>query len=97
MSAGGQRGIDVSGITSLRIQNASDVVTSRRFQLTYQTFASTTGANAYQNETPNAYGSYLDFLQGIKEGTPSSCTTCAGLPWMQNPQTLARFSRSFRT
>jgi hypothetical protein len=87
MSSGGQRGIDVSGITSLRIQNTSDYVTRERVQLVYQTFASTTGANAYQNETPNATGSYLDFLQGVKE----SCSNCTGLPYQW------RVSRSFRT
>ena len=53
----------------------------------YQNFASTTGANAYVNETPNAWGSYLLFLQGRKEG----CATCTGLPFQWN------ISRSFRT
>lgn len=77
MSAGGQRGIDVSGITGLRQQYASDVTRRRLFQLTSQTFASTTGANAYVNHTPNAWGSYLDFLQGRKEIT--DCSACTGL------------------
>ena len=88
MSAGGISGIDLSGITSLRIQNASDATTRRRFQLVYQTFASTTGANAYLNETPNAVGSYVDFLQGRKEIT--ACVNCTGLAF-------AGLSRSFRT
>jgi hypothetical protein len=88
MSAGGVRGIDLSGITTLRIQNASDATTSRRFQLVYQTFASTTGANAYLNETPNAVGSYVDFLQGRKE--IRACVDCSGLAF-------AGLSRSFRT
>lgn len=88
MSAGGQRGIDVSGITVLRKQYASDVTTSQRLQLVYQTFASTTGANAYQNETPNAVGSYVDFLQGRKE--IRACVDCSGLAF-------AGLSRSFRT
>ncbi len=88
MSAGGQRGIDVSGITVLRRQYASDVTTSQRLQLVYQTFASTTGANAYQNETPNAVGSYVDFLQGRKE--IRACIDCSGLAF-------AGLSRSFRT
>lgn len=88
MSAGGQRGTDVSGITTLRRQYASDVTTSTRLQLVYQTFASTTGANAYQNETPNATGSYLDFLQGRKE--IRACVDCSGLAF-------AGLSRSFRT
>ena len=88
MSAGGQRGIDVSGITVMRKQYASDVTTSTRLQLVYQTFASTTGANAYQNETPNAVGSYVDFLQGRKE--IRTCIDCSGLAF-------AGLSRSFRT
>jgi hypothetical protein len=88
MSAGGIRGIDLSGITSLRIQNASDATTRRKFQLVYQNFASTTGANAYLNETPNAVGSYVDFLQGRKEIT--ACVGCSGLAF-------AGLSRSFRT
>ena len=77
MSSGGQRGIDVSGITSMRLQNASDFTTRTRLQEVYQTFASTTGANAYLNETPNGNDSYLQFLQGLKE----SCSNCSGLPY----------------
>jgi hypothetical protein len=88
MSSGGLRGIDFSGITVLRKQDTSDVITSKRFQLVYQTFASSTGANAYQNQTPNATGSYLDFLQGRKE--ISACTNCTGLAFNG-------LSRSFRT
>ena len=88
MSSGGIRGTDFSGITVLRKQNTSDVVQSKRIQLVYQTFASTTGANAYMNETPNATGSYMDFLQGRKE--IRSCVDCSGL-------TFAGISRSFRT
>lgn len=88
MSAGGQRGIDISGINTSRIQHASDFTRSERIQLVYQTFASTTGANAYLNETPNAYGSYLDFLQGRKE--VRACIDCSGLAF-------AGLSRSFRT
>ena len=77
MSSGGQRGTDVSGLTTLRRQFASDFTTSTRLQRVYQNFASTTGANAYLNETPNATGSYLDFLQGRKE--VRSCIDCSGL------------------
>ncbi len=96
MSSGGQRGIDVSGITGLRLQNASDVTARLRYQEVFQTFASTTGANAYRNETPNAVGSYLDFLIGRKESgrrdiSFSDCSTCTGLPY-QN--TLTRTFRS---
>ena len=89
MSSGGQRGIDVSGITGLRIQNASDVTARERYQLTFQTFASTTGANAYRNQTPNSTGYYLDFLSGRKESgrrdiSLSDCSTCVGLPYQNN-------------
>jgi hypothetical protein len=87
MSAGGQRGYDLSGITSLRQQNASDATTQARVRLVYQTFASSSGANAYANETPNGAGYYLQFLQGAKE----SCVSCTGLPY-QN-----RIAWSFRT
>jgi hypothetical protein len=86
MSAGGQRGIDVSGITSLRVQYASDATTRTKVRLVYQTFASTTGANAYINETPNGNDSYVQFLQGVKE----SCSNCPGLPYMW------RINRNFR-
>ena len=87
MSAGGQRGIDVSGITSMRLQYASDWTERDRLQMVYQTFASSTGANAYVNQTPNGNDSYLHFLKGAKEG----CTTCTGLPFQW------RLSRSFRS
>jgi hypothetical protein len=87
MSAGGQRGIDVSGITAMRVQNASDVTTRTKVRLVYQTFASTTGANAYVNETPNGNDSYVQFLEGVKE----SCSNCTGLPYMW------RLSRNFRS
>lgn len=96
MSSGGQRGTDVSGITGLRLQNASDVTARLRYQEVFQTFASSTGANAYLNQTPNATGSYLDFLIGRKEVgrrdiSLSDCSTCTGLAF-QN-----RVTRSFRT
>jgi hypothetical protein len=86
MSAGGQRGIDVSGITGLRLQNASDTTTRERLQLMYQNFASTTGANAFANRTPNGYDYYLQFIQGRKEVgrrdiSGSDCSTCTGLPY----------------
>lgn len=98
MSAGGQRGIDVSGITGIRLQNASDVTNRIKSQLVYQTFASSTGANAYRNETPNAYGSYLTFLFGRKEVgrrdiSLSDCSTCAGDPFIDGIPQI----RSFRT
>ena len=77
MSSGGQRGIDVSGITSLRLQTASDVTMRKQLQLTYPTYASATGANAYMGDLVNATGAYLQFRSGIKE----DCSGCAGLPY----------------
>lgn len=82
MSSGGQRGLDVSGVTSMRLQNASDVTTRTQLQLTYQTYASTTGANAFMGDQVNASFSYLRFLQGLRE----SCAACSdssgpGLPY----------------
>ena len=72
----------------MRLQTASDVTEQIHVRLVYQTFASTTGANAYLNETPNATGSYLDFIKGLKE----SCSNCVlALPYQY------RVSRSFRT
>lgn len=72
----------------MRLQNASDFTERTHVRLTYQTFASTTGANAYRNETPNATGSYLDFIKGAKE----SCKDCSGgLPYQYD------ISRNFRT
>ena len=87
MSAGGQRGIDLSGITSMRLRDASDFTARERAQMVYQTFASTTGANAYSNQTPNGNGSYVDFLKGVKE----NCSNCTGLPYQY------RIARSFRS
>lgn len=90
MSAGGQRGIDVSGITGLRLQNASDVVTRKQLQLTYQTYASATGANAYMGDQVNATGAFLQFRAGRKEQIdpqvgPTTCTACEGLPYSLLP------------
>ncbi len=88
MSSGGQRGIDVSGVTAMRIQNASDFTTQRQLQLTYQTYASPTGANAFMGDLVNSSYSYLRFLEGLREsvGTANGCTTCSnavgqGLPY----------------
>ena len=86
MSAGGQRGIDVSGITGIRIQNASDATKVKQVQLMYQNFASTTGANAFANRTPNGYNYYLQFIEGRKEVgrrdiSGTDCSTCTGLPY----------------
>jgi hypothetical protein len=87
MSAGGQRGIDVSGITGMRQQNASDVTRVLQLDLMYKNFASTTGANAFRNRTPNGYNNFLQFTQGRKEiavgigcSTVGSCSN-RGLPY----------------
>ena len=89
MSAGGQRGIDVSGVTSMRLRDASDFVTRKQLQLTYQTYASATGANAYMGDLVNASGAFFRFQQGLKEQTDPSaavtCTACAGLPYYLSP------------
>ena len=86
MSSGGQRGIDLSGITSMRLQTAGDWTNRVRVQGVYQAFASTTGANAYVNETPNGNVSYLQFLQGVKE----ACSNCPGLPYGRGKVRLFR-------
>jgi hypothetical protein len=93
MSSGGQRGIDVSGVRPMRMQNASDFTERRRVQSVYQSFASSTGANAYLNQTPNATGSYLDFIKGLEEqfDLSTTCVACTGLPYQY------RLIRSFRT
>ena len=61
----------------MRLQTASDVTTRAQLQLTYQTYASTTGANAFMGDLVNASGAFLRFNQGIKE----NCAVCAGLPY----------------
>ena len=90
MSSGGQRGTDVSGVTSLRIQTASDAITQRQLQLTYQTYASTTGANAFMGDLVNSAGAYLQFQAGRKEQrdplvSNAVCVSCVGLPYGLNP------------
>lgn len=94
MSSGGQRGIDVSGITTMRIQNASDFTRDLKLQLVYQTFASSTGANAYRNETPNSVGYFMDFVQGAKER--ATCSNCVGLAFLYNSPNAA-LNMNFRT
>jgi hypothetical protein len=84
MSAGGQRGLDVSGITGMRLQNTSDFVAQIRVRDMYQMFNSTS-ANAVRPRIRNGNDYYLQFLQGSKE----SCGTCAGLPYGANGVTLS--------
>jgi hypothetical protein len=79
MSAGGQRGIDISGATTMRLITASDYTTQAKSKLVYQTFNSSTGANAYADHVPNGNDYYLQFLKGVKE-----CGPCTGLPYQES-------------
>lgn len=97
MSAGGQRGIDVSGVTGLRLQNASDVTRQYYLHEAYQHFNSNT-ANARRNHTPNGTGYFLEYIQGVKEvgrvGTDicgSLCVACTGLPYQYSAPFTFRF------
>ena len=76
MSAGGQNSTSLSGIQSMRIQNASDVIAVARVQGVHRMFNST-APTAFRNRTPNGYDFFLQFLQGRKEG----CANCTGLPY----------------
>lgn len=96
MSSGGRRGIDVSGITPFVLQNASDSTTRTSLQGVYRNFASTVGANAYANETPNSYGSFFRFIQGRKEmyndvSSTLDCSSCTGLPYSYSWTDVPRF------
>ena len=97
MSSGGQRGIDVSGVTGLRLQNASDFTHRIYVQEIYQAFNSNT-ANAPRNRTPNSTGYFMDFIQGVKEVgrassdiCGSSCVACVGLPYQYQAGFTFRF------
>ena len=74
----------------MRLRDASDVVTRKQLQLTYQTYASATATNvAYIGDLPNAAGAFFRFQQGLKEQTDPSaaetCTACTGLPYYLSP------------
>ena len=60
----------------MRLRDSSDVVARERIQGVYRMFNST-APRALRNRTPNGYDSFLQFLQGRKEG----CETCVGLPY----------------
>lgn len=81
MSAGGQRAIDVSGINTMRLRDAADFTLQTKDILVYQTFNSTTGANAFANRVANGNDYYLQFLKGAKECPQVNCT---GLPYQMN-------------
>jgi hypothetical protein len=76
MSAGGQNSTTLSGIQSMRLRDSSDVVSRSRVQGMYRMFNST-APTALRNRAPTGYDSFLQFLQGRKEG----CETCVGLPY----------------
>jgi hypothetical protein len=83
MSAGGQRGIDISGVNTLRVQDASDFTHRANLRLIYHAYGSSIGANAYAGDNPAGTGALLDFLAGTKEisNASSGCQTCVGLPY----------------
>jgi len=76
MSAGGQNSTSLSGIQSMRLRDSSDVIARARVQGVYRMFNST-APTAFRNRAPNGYDSFLQFLQGRKEG----CENCTGLPY----------------
>ena len=95
MSAGGQRGIDVSGLNGLRIQHASDATHRIYLSEIFQNFSSVS-ANAARNTIPNATGYFLDFTQSRKEVgrrdiSFSDCSTCLGLPYQYSTPLSFRF------
>jgi hypothetical protein len=84
MSAGGQNSLASSdssvpafvGPQSMRLRDTSDVVARIRVQGVYRMFNSS-APTAFRNRAPTGYDSFLQFLEGRKEG----CATCAGLPY----------------
>lgn len=76
MSAGGQNSTSLSGIQSMRLRDASDITARDRVQGIHRMFNST-APTAFRNRAPTGYDSFLQFLQGRKEG----CATCVGLPY----------------
>ena len=76
MSAGGQNSLSLSGIQSMRLRDASDVVARSRVQGMYRMFNSS-APTAFRNRAETGYNSFLQFLQGREE----NCETCVGLPY----------------
>lgn len=82
MSAGGQNSLASGNIPafvgsqSMRLRDASDSTARARVQGVYRMFNSST-PTAFRNRAPTGYDSFLQFLQGRKEG----CATCVGLPY----------------
>lgn len=96
MSAGGQNSIASGnipafvGAQSMRLRDASDITARLRVQGMHRMFNSST-PTAFRNRAPTGYDSFLQFLQGRKEG----CDTCVGLPY-QPLTTSTRTILSFR-
>jgi hypothetical protein len=78
MSAGGQRGIDVSGITSLRIQNASDVTRQKQFQLVFRDVTQVS-SNGFPN---HSFFNSDQYFRQVINGTKEYCIGCTGLPYI---------------
>ena len=78
MSSGGQNGIDLSGIASMRIQNASDVTTQTRFQGFYKDHSQVSNNTFSNHYFFNGDQYYRQFINGQKEG----CASCPGLPYV---------------
>lgn len=85
MSAGGLNSSAFLGVQSMRLRDSSDLVAQARVQGMYRMF-SPTAPTAYRNRAPTGYNSFLQFLQGSKEG----CAVCTGLPYQ--PLTTATAS-----
>ena len=72
MSSGGQNGTDISGITSMRIQNASDFTNSLMKQRVYQ--SGSTDPNRFYWHNFNTYGIIFNYKLGKVE-----CRDCSGV------------------
>jgi hypothetical protein len=93
MSAGGQRGTDLSGITSSRIRDAADVTAQTKVRLVYQTLISNTVQRPFVGRIANGNNNLLQFTEGIKEvAVGGNCPTCVGLPYQYSvPMTFKNF------
>jgi hypothetical protein len=72
MSSGGQNGTDISGVTTMRIQYASDVTEQLRKQRIYESTFSDPVRTQWHNFNPN--GLYFDARLGRVE-----CRDCSGV------------------
>jgi hypothetical protein len=94
MSAGGQRGVDLSGITASRIRDAADVTAQAKVRLVYQTLISNTNQRPYVGRIANGNNNLVQFTEGIKEISAggSNCPQCVGLPFQLSvPMTFKNF------